>query len=255
LRPSTGRLTLLGVKVDPLAIPELNARIAGAIARGERLVVGGHNAHSVYLYHRDPAMRAFHARADVVRIDGMPLLLFARFLGCRLRREQRVTYMDWLNPLLSEARDRDWRLFYLGGRPGVAESAAERLRAEFPGLVVETRHGYIDSSEQDERSALDQINSFRPQVLMVGMGMPRQEHWIVANLERLRANAILAVGACFDYVAGAIPTPPRWMGRTGLEWLYRLLSEPGRLWRRYLVEPWWLLPLAMKDVFELAGKH
>jgi N-acetylglucosaminyldiphosphoundecaprenol N-acetyl-beta-D-mannosaminyltransferase len=255
LRPSTGRLTLLGVEVDPLTIPELNARIAGAVVRGERLVVGGHNSHSVYLYHRDPAMRDFHARADVVRIDGMPLLLFARLLGCRLRREQRVTYMDWLNPLLNEARKGGWRLFYLGGKPGVAESAAGMLRAEFPGLIVEARHGYIGSSERENQVALDQINSFGAHVLMVGMGMPRQEHWILANLERVQANAILAVGACFDYVAGAIPTPPRWMGRTGLEWLYRLLSEPGRLWRRYLVEPWCLLPLAVKDLFERASKH
>ena len=112
MRTSTGRLTLLGVQVDPVTITELNARIAGAIARGERCVVANHNLHSVHLFHRDPAMRALLAQADVIHIDGMPLLLFARLLGHRLRREQRVTYVDWVRPLMSEARDKGWRLFY-----------------------------------------------------------------------------------------------------------------------------------------------
>lgn len=84
---------------------------------------------------------------------------------------------------------------------------------------------------------------------MVGMGMPRQEHWVVEYHERIEANVIWLVGACFDYVAGAIPTPPRWMGRVGLEWLYRLYSEPQRLASRYLLEPWSLVPLMISDLW------
>jgi N-acetylglucosaminyldiphosphoundecaprenol N-acetyl-beta-D-mannosaminyltransferase len=81
------------------------------------------------------------------------------------------------------------------------------------------------------------------------MGMPRQEWWILDNLDRISANIVLQAGACFDYVAGEVPLPPRWMGQLGLEWLYRLVSEPGRLWRRYLVEPWSLLIPAGSDLF------
>ena len=131
----------------------------------------------------------------------------------------------------------------------MAARAAERLKERYPQLVIQTRHGYFSPEEND--AVLEEIADFQPNVLMVGMGMPRQEHWVLDNLERIQANAILTAGACFDYIAGAIPTPPRWMGRMGLEWLYRLLTEPRRLWRRYLVEPWFLLPYFVKDLLAI----
>jgi len=240
------RFTLLGVVVDPLTIAELNERIAKAVNQGERLIIAHHNLHSVYLYHRDPKMRAFFARAQVVHIDGMPLVYWARVLGYPVRKQHRVTYVDWVHPLMATAAAEGWRVFYLGGKPGVAARAAEKLRRQYPGLVLETRHGYFTPEEND--AVLEEIARFQPHVLMVGMGMPRQEHWVLDNLERISANAILTAGACFDYVAGVIPTPPRWMGRVGLEWLYRLWSEPRRLARRYLLEPWFLVPLALKDL-------
>jgi N-acetylglucosaminyldiphosphoundecaprenol N-acetyl-beta-D-mannosaminyltransferase len=180
------------------------------------------------------------------------MILWGRLLGHRLRREQRVTYVDWIRPLMAEAGRRGWRVFYLGGRPGVAQRAAEILSAEFPGLQLWTRHGHFDLAGAENEDVLREIAEVEAQVVMVGMGMPRQEYWILDNLQRLQGNAILPAGACFDYIAGAIPTPPRWMGRLGLEWLYRLVSEPGRLWRRYLVEPWHLLPEMMNDLRQRA---
>jgi N-acetylglucosaminyldiphosphoundecaprenol N-acetyl-beta-D-mannosaminyltransferase len=195
-------------------------------------------------------MREFYARASFVHIDGMALVAVGRRLGLPLRREHRVTYVDWTGPLMAEAAARRWRLFYLGSRPGVAERGAEILRAGHPGLEIATADGYFDSSpgSQANTDVIRQINAFRPNVLMVGMGMPRQEHWIHRNLGHIDTNVVLPCGACIDYVAGAIPTPPRWMGQWGVEWLYRLFSEPGRLWRRYLVEPWVLLPLLLRDL-------
>jgi N-acetylglucosaminyldiphosphoundecaprenol N-acetyl-beta-D-mannosaminyltransferase len=93
---------------------------------------------------------------------------------------------------------------------------------------------------------LAEIERFRPDILMVGMGMPRQEHWIVENLEHIHAHAILTSGACMDYLAGVVPIAPRWMGRFGVEWMFRLWSEPSRLWQRYLLEPWFLLMLLLR---------
>jgi len=246
------RFTLLGVVVDPLTIAELNERIAKAVARGERWIIAHHNLHSVYLHHRDPKMRAFFARAHVVHIDGMPLIYWARVLGYPVTKQHRVTYVDWVHPLMATATAEGWRVFYLGGKPGVAARAAEKLRRQYSGLVLETRHGYFTPEEND--AVLEEIARFQPHVLMVGMGMPRQEHWVLDNLERISANAILTAGACFDYVAGVIPTPPRWMGRMGLEWLYRLWSEPRRLARRYLLEPWFLVPLVITDLINYARR-
>lgn len=240
------RLALLGLVVDLFTIDKLNQFVDQIIEQGERRVIAHHNLHSIYLYHRDPKMRAFFDKAQVIHIDGMPLVYWARILGYPVTGQHRVTYMDWIHPLMARAETEGWRVFYLGGRPGVAARAANRLQERYPRLLISTRHGYFGSEENDD--VLEEIAAFRPHILMVGMGMPRQEHWVLDNLERIQANAILTAGACFDYIAGVIPTPPRWMGRVGLEWLYRLLSEPKRLWRRYLVEPWALIPLFVKDL-------
>ncbi len=240
------RIALLGVEVDPLPLRELSALVAQAIERGERWIVANHNLHSVYLFHRDPKMRSLYRQARLIHIDGMSLVWWGRILGYRLNRSHRVTYVNWVYPLMAQASQRGWRVFYLGGKPGVAERAAQILRGRLPGLQIRTHHGYF-SKDENER-VLSAINSYRPHILMVGMGMPRQERWVVDNLEYIQANAILTAGGCFDYVAGVIPTPPRWMGRLSLEWLFRLGSEPRRLWRRYLIEPWFLVLPAARDV-------
>jgi N-acetylglucosaminyldiphosphoundecaprenol N-acetyl-beta-D-mannosaminyltransferase len=241
---------LLGVQVDALSIPELNSLIAESIERQKKWIIANHNLHSLYLYHNDIKMRAFYAKAEYIHIDSMPLVFLGKLLGFPLKREQRVTYADWVWPLMAEAASQGWRVFYLGSKPGVAEQGARILRQKFTGLQIACAHGYIDSipDSQENLATLAAINAYKPHVLMVGMGMPRQEHWIAENLEHIHTNTILTSGACIDYVAGAIPTPPRWMGKMGVEWLYRLLSEPKRLWRRYLLEPWFLGTLFLREI-------
>lgn len=237
--------SLLGVWVNALTISDLNALIAEAVKKGERWVIANHNLNSLRLYHEDAKMREFYDRADYIHVDGMPLILLGRLLKLPLRREHRVTYADWIYPLMAEAAQQGWRVFYLGSKPGVAQQGAEILGRKYLGLQIATADGYFDArpDSSDNQAVLEMINSYQPAVLMVGMGMPRQEHWLVDNLDRLRVNAILPAGAAMDYVAGAVPTPPRWAGRWGLEWLFRLVSEPKRLWRRYLVDPWFVLRL------------
>lgn len=242
---------LLGVQVNALTIPDLNSLIADAVERHEKWIIANHNLHSLYCYHHDPKMQAFYAKADYVHVDGMALVLLGQPFGLPLKREHRVTYADWVWPLMAEAAQKGWRVFYFGSKPGVVEQGADVLRKKFKGLQIATAHGYIDArpDSNENREVLAIINAYQPNVLMVGMGMPRQEHWILDNLEDIHTNVILTSGACIDYVAGAIPTPPRWMGRFGLEWLYRLLSEPKRLWKRYLLEPWFLAWLFFKDLW------
>ncbi|HZS60644.1 MAG TPA: WecB/TagA/CpsF family glycosyltransferase, partial [Gemmatimonadaceae bacterium] len=112
-------------------------------------------------------------------------------------------------------------------------------------------HGYFDHTpgSADNKAVLADIAGFEPNVLMVGLGMPRQEHWVHAHRAETTANAILLAGAALDYVAGAVPTPPRWAGRWSLEWAFRLAAEPRRLGRRYLVEPWPVLGLFVREWF------
>jgi N-acetylglucosaminyldiphosphoundecaprenol N-acetyl-beta-D-mannosaminyltransferase len=240
----------LGVKIDPLSIPELNSLIADSVKQNQKWIIANHNLHSLYLYHHDSKMRAFYAKADYTHIDGMPLVMIGKLLGYPLQRNQRVTYVDWVYPLMAEAARQGWRVFYLGSKPGVAERGANILRDKFPSLQIACSHGYMDirKNSKENLATLAAIKAYQPHILMVGMGMPRQEHWINENLESLTANSILPSGACIDYIAGAVPTPPRWMGKVGLEWLYRLKSEPKRLWRRYLVEPWFVAKLFLREV-------
>lgn len=244
--------TILQVHLDALSISDLNCLIAQAVKQGERWIIANHNLHSIYLYHRDRKMQAFYAKANYVHIDSMPLVFFGRLLGYPLKKEHRVTYVDWTNPLIAAAAEEGWRIFYLGSKSGVAEKGAQILREKFPGLEITTADGYFDarSNSPENLAILARINNYQPNVLMVGMGMPRQEHWILDNLESLSTNAILCAGATIDYVAGVVPTPPRWAGRWGLEWLFRLIAEPKRLFHRYLVEPWFLLRLFLIDLFQ-----
>lgn len=238
-------IKILGVNVHPLSISQLNSLIAHAIKYQQKWIIAHQNLHGVYIYHHDRKMRDFYAKVEYTHIDSMALVFLGKILGFPLRREQRVTYVDWTHPLIKEAAERGWRIFYLGSKPGVAEKGAEILRQKFSGLQIITADGYFDArlNSKENQALLAHIQAYQPHVLMVGMSMPRQEHWILDNLDKISAHVILPCGATIDYVAGAVPTPPRWAGRWGLEWLFRLLAEPGRLWQRYLVEPWFLLKL------------
>jgi N-acetylglucosaminyldiphosphoundecaprenol N-acetyl-beta-D-mannosaminyltransferase len=239
---------LLGLRLDAITEPELYELVAQAVeADRESVVVAHHNMHSVYLYHHDAKMRAFYERAHYIYADGVPLIYLGRFLGHPLRLEHRSTCAEYVYAFMSQAARRGWRVFYLGSRPGVPERGAEILREKTPDLQIATAHGYFCADTEENQRVLETLDAFRPNVLMVGMGMPRQEHWILDNLENIQANVVISVGGCIDYAAGATPTPPRWMAPVLFQGIYRLLNDPRRLWRRYLLEPWFVLGLALRE--------
>jgi N-acetylglucosaminyldiphosphoundecaprenol N-acetyl-beta-D-mannosaminyltransferase len=249
--------TLLGLRVDALTMSDFHACIAEAIGTGRRIILGSHNLHSAYLYQHDARLREFYALADYVRIDGMSLILIGHLLGLPLRRHHRLTYVDWLEPFFSLAARNGWRVFYLGSKRHVIEQAALVLHQRFPGLQLAVADGYFDPTPNSRENVaiVQKINAFQPDVLLVGMGMPRQQLWILENASRLHVNVISNSGAALDYVAGAVPTPPRWAARIGLEWLFRLKAEPRRLCRRYLWEPWTLTPLFIRELVAHSRKR
>lgn len=241
---------MLGIPVQAITGQDLVSIISEAVDHHARYVIANHNMHSLYLWHHDAKMRELYAQADFTHIDGMALVALSRLLGGRLKREHRTTYVDFWPLLSTNAIPQEWRIYCLGSKPEIAEYGAARLREQYPGLQLRVHHGYFDPQGADNEAILEDIRAYAPDVLMVGMGMPRQERWILDNLQHIEARTIFCVGCLMDYVAGRVPTCPRWLARIGFEWFYRLLSEPARLWHRYLVEPWFILGQVASSYFK-----
>lgn len=242
---------ILDVPVSTLTRSELSEIMNHAVEGNSCVVIGSLNLHSMYVYHHNEKMRSFFNKtADYIHIDGMGVVFLGRLLGLPLRPEHRVTYMDSLLSLIDEWARKGWRVFYLGSAPGVAAMGAALLKNEYPTLQIAVQDGYFNAEvdSDDNKALLAQINAFKPNVLLVGMGVPRQESWILENTEHIKSNVILTSGATMDYVAGVIPRQPEWAGRWCLNWLFRLIAEPKKLWRRYLVEPWYILKMTILHV-------
>lgn len=244
------RIRCLGATLDFVKPPEVLLFLRRAVAARQPVVIANHNAHSLHLAQRDPALRAFFDRADLVQVDSMPVILWSFLLGRRSRRFHRSTYLDWRDDFWRLAEGEGWRVFFLGGAPGVAEAAAETIRKAYPGAILGVRHGCFDMTPgaPENDAAVAAVNAFAPAVLMVGMGMPRQELWIAQNRAALSPCAMLPVGGAFDYEAGVQAQAPRWMGRFGLEWAFRLAHDPRRLFVRYCLEPWSLMGPLLADL-------
>ena len=250
------RVTILGQSMDLVKPEEVLHHIQQAVRQGEKSLIANHNLHSLYLMQKRPELGAFYDKADLIEVDSTPLLAFSRALGLHSRGFHRCTYLDWRDHFWSVANRQGWRVLSVGGAPGVGDEAARRLKLRYPEADIAIHHGFFDArpGSSENAAVLDRITAFQPHILFVGMGMPRQELWIAENFERLPDCVILSVGAAFDYEAGAQSPAPRWMGRAGVEWAYRLLHDPKRLFVRYCVEPWTLLPLALRDIRKARGR-
>jgi N-acetylglucosaminyldiphosphoundecaprenol N-acetyl-beta-D-mannosaminyltransferase len=238
------RLALLDTWVDAMDMDQFFAALDHAVDRADQVVVANHNVNSLALHQRDPAFRAFYRRADLVFIDGMPVVFAARLLGYAVTYLERLAVLEWIWPLFQRAAARRWRIVHVGSHPSVIASATERIRRTVPDIDLVTLPGFFDHSPEsaESMSVVEEIRSADPQVILVGMGMPLQERWLLNHLDLLPSCIVITVGGILGFLGQERPTAPRWMGPLGLEWVFRLATEPRRLWRRYLVEPAVLLP-------------
>lgn len=230
------KIVFLGVKIDAIRLPTLLEVICQSAVTGRRVTIEYVNIYALNLAHQEPWFREFLNRCEITYCDGIGAKLGADLLGLRL--PQRMTPPDWLSELARLCVENDFTLYLLGSRPGIAEKAAHRLSTGAPGLrVVGAGDGYFEKTPgcAQNRAVVDQINAAQPDILLVGFGMPLQERWLAENRDDLEAKVVLLVGAAFDYLSGETWRAPRWMTDRGLEWLGRLVIEPGRLWKRYLI--------------------
>jgi N-acetylglucosaminyldiphosphoundecaprenol N-acetyl-beta-D-mannosaminyltransferase len=192
------------------------------------------NIHVLNTAYHDSELRRILNQADLVYCDGAGVKLGARLLGGHL--PERMTGADWIYDLCAACQERGFSLYFLGGEPGVAALAAEKLQTQYPGSkIAGTHHGHYNHSGLENDGVIAAINALRPDILLVGFGTPLQEKWIDRNFDRLNVPVVWAVGALVDFVAGQVPRAPRWMLDHGLEWFYRLWAEPRRMFKRYII--------------------
>lgn len=244
------RVQVLGGAMDLVRPEEVFHFVAGKIAARESAIIANHNLHSLYLVRQDEKIAEFYRKSDLIEVDSVPLIFWARIVGRASRRFHRCTYLDWRDAFWERAIAENWKVFFVGGAPGVSEKAVARIQADWPGAQIQTHHGYFDvaSDSAENQAVVDRINAYKPDIVLVGMGMPRQEIWVLENQDKLGPCVSFTVGGAFDYEAGVQRPSPRWMGQVGMEWLFRLMVDPQRLFTRYCLEPWHLMGPALRDL-------
>ena len=212
------------------------------------------NVDHVVRFHRCPQVRTLYTDASLILADGTPLVWVSRLLGRPL--PERVAGSDLLPRLCAEAANCGLSVFFLGGSPGTAQRAADVLRERHPRLEVAGTYcppyGFETDPEESER-IVHRIRDTAPDLLFVGLGSPKQERWIATNRNACGAKLSIGIGISFSFVSGAVRRAPTWMQRIGLEWAHRLIQEPRRLGRRYLIEDTFFLRLVLQQLFKRNG--
>ena len=227
------RFTLLGVPIDPLTEAEAIDWVARAIGEGQPRLVISVNPERIMQARREPAFAAILRGADLALADGAGVLWAARRTGHPL--PGRVAGVDFVQSLAARGAAEGWRFFFLGGRPGVAESAGQVLGQRYPGFTLAGTHtGSADPA--DDAASIEAIRASRAQLLFLAYGGGAEEAWLARNLLDSGAIIGMGVGGAFDFISGRAQRAPRWMRERGLEWLHRLSREPWR-WRRMLALP------------------
>ena len=241
---STGqvhRATVLGVGISAINMAQAFEAIDAWIARSQAHYVCVTPAHAVMDARRDPEFRRILNRSGLTTPDGMAIVWLLRLQGHR--HVERVYGPDLMLAVCEAGLAKGVRHFLYGGESGVADELASHLRGRFPNLkIAGTRSPPFGppTSEEDSQATLA-INGSQADIVWVGLSTPKQERWMAGHVGHLEAPVLIGVGAAFDFLSGRKPQAPRWMQRSGLEWLFRLASEPRRLWPRYRQYPLFVL--------------
>lgn len=227
---SSERIQLLGLPVDVLDRDGMLSRVREMVRAGQPKTVAYLNVHVVNTARADAALTHFLQGVDLCYADGQGIVLGARLQGKHL--PERMTGADWIWDLAALAESEGWTLAWVGGEPGVSQDAARVLRDKHPRLRLHPEHGY--HSPEETPALLARLNQAAPDIVLVGMGTPIQEAWTAAHRHALQAPVVWCLGATADFVSGKTDRGPGFLNQNA-EWLARLITEPGRLWKRYLL--------------------
>ena len=220
-------VNVLGVGIDSVTMQQAVAIVDGFVRDSKPSLVATANAEMVMLAQQDQELFAILNSAELVLADGAGVVWAARRLAAGV--PERVAGYDLTQELLKHAATTGYKVFWLGAAPGVAETAAAKAAAKFPGLnTVGTHDGYFDCDDDKMRRI---IRESQADILLCALGVPKQEKWLSQYRDELGAKVLIGVGGTFDVMAGNVKRAPLWMQRAGLEWSYRLLRQPSRIVR------------------------
>jgi N-acetylglucosaminyldiphosphoundecaprenol N-acetyl-beta-D-mannosaminyltransferase len=227
------RVNVLGVGVHALNLDMAEEVVARALEQKTKGYVCVTGVHGVSEAQRDPALREILNHAFLNTPDGMPMVWMGRLQG--FKQMGRVYGPDLMLRVCELSRRRGFTHFFYGGVPGVAEELQRRLETQFPGLKVAGvwTPPFGPLSAEQEEELRQRVAALKPDVFWVGLSTPKQERFMAGHWQKLDATLFFGVGAAFDFHAGRVRQAPVWMRRNGLEWLFRLACDPGRLWKRY----------------------
>ncbi len=225
-------IDFLGIKVSAITKKEIVDKILEFTLTGKRKIIMYLDAHCVNVAFMDPEYRKILKGADLVCAGGKALVWASKLFDSTL--PERVNSLDFFDSLVEGLIEKKIKVYLLGCKPSVVQKAVDELKRRFSDLtIVGYHHGFFNQDQ--EINIIKEINALRPNILMVGMGVPRQEKWIYKHLNDMDVNLFWAVGGAFNNISGIFKRAPAWMINCGLEWLYRLFQEPERLWKRYII--------------------
>jgi len=231
--PKPASITIWGVPFSYLTLGDTLRQVDRLIEWGRPTYFITANLNYNMLTERHPELRLVNDNAAFIVCDGIPMVWYSRWLGKPL--PERVAGSELIYALTKWASRKGHRIYFLGGAPGVAQSAADRLSQRYPGLQVAGVEAppFRPLSAAEEGDLIARIREAKPDIVYVALGQPKGELWIARNCERIGAPLCVQLGASFDFVAGGVARAPRWLQRAGLEWFHRMCQEPQRLTGRY----------------------
>lgn len=242
---SAGKVRLCDVYIDRLSMSDVVARISATVESGGELSISMVNVAKVVSMRSDAQLRESVESSDLVLADGMPLIWLSRLVGEPL--PERVAGIDLMYNLFALAHRRALRVFLLGAKEEALSRVVEAARRDYPGMVIAGyRDGYF--AESQEREVARSVRHARPDILLVAMSSPKKEVFLRRWGQFMRVAVCHGVGGSFDVMAGLTRRAPRWMQRVGLEWFFRMIQEPRRMWKRYLVTNSVFVILALRAI-------
>jgi len=231
------KINILGVGISEIDMKSALSQMENLILEKKRGYICVCPNHTIMESQKDPKLRDIVNSADMATPDGMSIVLATKLLGHR--KVNQVTGTDLMLAFSELSSKKGYTHFYYGGANGVPERLAEKMLKRFQNLKIVGTYSppFRELTEEEDKAIIEMINNAKPDVVWVGLGMPKQELWIGKHFGLINAPIMIGVGAAFDFISGRKKRAPKWMQRMGLEWLYRLIQEPKRLWRRNLYHP------------------